>query len=101
MFASRLQFSTGGLLSRNGQHRRDDDQRVTGAGESAACAGWRPATHANAECADHERRSDGGMTMLKTDFGLSVYDVSDDGTCEGYARSVERRVVQECVYPCS
>src|SRR3546814_694557 len=55
------------------------------AGESAACAGWRPATHANAECADHERRSAGGMTMLKKDFGLSVKDVSDEGTFEGYA----------------
>src|SRR3546814_7440171 len=85
MFAARRQFSTGGLLSRNGQHRRDDDQRGAGAGESAACAGWRPATHANAECADHERRSAGGMTMLKKDFGLSVKDVSDEGTFEGYA----------------
>src|SRR3546814_3532751 len=66
-------------------HRRDDDQRGAGAGESAACAGWRPATHANAECADHERRSAGGMTMLKKDFGLSVKDVSDEGTFEGYA----------------
>src|SRR3546814_4559169 len=84
-FAARRQFSTGGLLSRNGQHRRDDDQRGAGAGESAACAGWRPATHANAECADHERRSAGGMTMLKKDFGLSVKDVSDEGTFEGYA----------------
>src|SRR3546814_6329952 len=50
-----------------------------------SCAGWRPATHANAECADHERRSAGGMTMLKKDFGLSVKDVSDEGTFEGYA----------------
>src|SRR3546814_2396948 len=83
-------FSTGGLLSRNGQHRRDDDQRGAGAGESAACAGWRPATHANAECADHERRSAGGMTMLKKDFGLSVKDVSDEGTFEGYASTFGR-----------
>src|SRR3546814_18328579 len=77
------------------------DLRGVGAGESAACAGWRPATHANAECADHERRSAGGMTMLKKDFGLSVKDVSDEGTFEGYAsRSEERRVGKECVSTC-